>query len=105
MTPILLGIVASIATEIVTWINAKLNNTVLKGDGAFLLASGIAFLVAGVKFFYGGGTLGTFFTDFSTIWASSQAFFLIVMQTLGLDVQSPPPAALAAPSQAQSQAK
>lgn len=88
MLTILLGIASSLATESVTWLNARLSGTVLKGDGAFLLAGTIALIISTAKFFLAGGSLSDWATDFSTIWASSQVFFLAVMQTLNLDVPS-----------------
>lgn len=92
MTIVLLGIAASIATEIVTWINARLTNTVLKGDGAFLLAFVIALILATWHFIVTGGSFVDFGTSVATIWASSTAFFYIVVQGLGLDITGLPPA-------------
>jgi len=90
---ILLGIAASVFTEVATALNKVLNNTVLKGDGAFLLAFGMAFLASIVKevtmpgFHFADllnyATLVQYFTETFTV---SQVFFLVIYQRLGLDV-------------------
>lgn len=89
MSALLLGILASIATEIVTKINKELGNSVLKGDGAFLLAAFIAVVFAIGQYFWGASeSFQMLATHVATIFASSTAFFLVVVQTLGLDVKS-----------------
>lgn len=92
---VLLGIAASLFTEVATAINKVLNNTVLKGDGAFGLAFGMAFIAAIIKemmmpgFTFGELTnlvqLGQFFSE---TFAISQIFFLMIYQRLGLDINS-----------------
>jgi hypothetical protein len=88
MTTILLGVAASIATEVVTWLNARLNGTVLKGDGAFILAAIVALVASVGKLVLSGGNLSDLPTDFATVWATSQVFFMVVMQALNLDIPS-----------------
>lgn len=90
---ILLGIAASVFTEVATALNKVLNNTVLKGDGAFLLAFGMAFLAAIVKEITAPGfqfadifNYATLVQDFTETFTVSQVFFLVIYQRLGLDV-------------------
>lgn len=97
MLTLLLGILSSVAAEVVTAINAKLENTVLKGDGAFLLAFGMALPAAILKEIMMPGfdfhmllnyqQLGV---NFSEVFAVSQVYFLLVMQKLNLDVPTGP---------------
>ena len=93
LTTLSLGVLASVAAEVITWINKKLTGTVLQGDGAFLLAAGVA-LVGGVFKVYTSGTpvtdLGSLWTSFAQVWAVSQVFFLVVVQTFGFDVKPAP---------------
>lgn len=92
----LLGIASSIATEVINGINAKLNNTVLKGDGAFILAAAVAFVIAGIQaaftvginFTNPGAFLSSVATYGSQVWAVSQIFFVGIYQKLGLDLNS-----------------
>jgi len=89
MEILLLGVAASIATEVVTWLDAKLSGTVFKGDGALILSAVIAFVFAVIKVFSGNtfsySALGA---EFAQVWATAQVFFLVVVQTLHLDVSS-----------------
>lgn len=90
---ILLGIAASLFTEVATALNKVLNGTVLKGDGAFALAFGMAFLAAVIKEITMPGfdihsllnvqQLVQFFSETFTV---SQIFFLLIYQKLGLDM-------------------
>lgn len=96
MLTILLGILSSVAAEVVTALNERLKNTVLKGDGAFLLAFGMAAVGAAIKEVMLPGfqisdltNMTKLAADFSEIFAVSQVYFLLVMQKLNLDVQSP----------------
>ena len=92
----LLSIASSIATEIVTAINAKLNNTVLKGDGAFILSFVVAFVIAafkvaltnGIDFGNPAAFISSFAAYGSAVFAASQIFFVAVYQRLGLDISS-----------------
>lgn len=92
----LLSIASSIATEIVTAINAKLNNTVLKGDGAFILSFVVAFVIAAFKVAFTTGIdlhnpaafLASLSVYGSAVFAVSQIFFVGVYQKLGLDLSS-----------------
>lgn len=86
---IALGIGSSIAAEIVFWLNKKLSGTVLKGTGAFLFATAVAFVVALVKVGFSGvnfswSELGAFFSQVFTV---SQVWFYLITSKLGLVVQ------------------
>lgn len=92
---LLLGIAASVFTEIATALNKLLNNTVLKGDGAFLLAFVMAFIAAAIKEVTMPGFVfadlfnwATLVQDFTETFTVSQIFFLVIYQRLGLDMQS-----------------
>lgn len=91
---IILGIVSSLFTELVTALNAKLKNTVLKGDAAFLLAFAVAFIFAAVKtiLFTPGFVWNdwpTLATEFGAIFTVSQVYFILIMQKLNIDVATP----------------
>ena len=89
MEILLLGVLASLATEVITYIDAKLSNTVLKGDGALLLSAVIALVIAAIKVFSTNAVTWTGLgAEFGQVWAMSQVFFLVVVQTLHLDVSS-----------------
>jgi hypothetical protein len=89
LTTVLLGFGSSIATEIITWLNKKLSGTALRGDGAYLLAVIVSFAAAIFETFVAHtATFGAFLSQFSLVWASSQVFFLIVIQYLGLDIET-----------------
>ena len=92
LTTLSLGVLASVATEAVTWINKKLSGTVLKGNGAFLLAAVVALIGGAFQVWQSGVPFawGSLYTSFAQIWVISQGFFLIVVQTLNLDVSSTP---------------
>lgn len=90
---ILLGILSSVAAEIVTAINKKLTGTVLEGDGAFLLAFGLSIVGAGIaEVMTPGFTLAslldwpTLVARFSEAFAISQLFFVFITKKLNLDV-------------------
>lgn len=96
-TTIAIGILSSTVAEIVTALNKKLSNTVLKGDGAFLMATAIALVGSAVKVFYFDGVALPSFHDlaawkaivpaFTQVWTVSQMYFLLVTEKLHLDVQ------------------
>lgn len=91
LTVLSLGILSSVVSEFVTWLNSKLSGTVLKGDGAFFLASGIALIGGTFKVWHAGVPLtdfGALWVSFTQIWAVSQVFFMVVVQTFHLDVNS-----------------
>lgn len=97
MLIILLGIVTSMAAEVVTAINKKLSGTVLKGDGAFLVAFAMAFIGAFIKEITMPGftfaTLGNWTTltqTFGEVFTVSQLFFMVIVKKLELDVQPAP---------------
>lgn len=92
---VLLGIAASLFTEVATAINKILNNTVLKGDGAFVLAFGMAFVAAVIDFIVQPGftlsslsSWSTLVSDFGQVFTISQIFFFVIYQKLGLDINS-----------------
>lgn len=86
---LLLGVAASIAAELVTWGNEKLSGTVLKGDAALLLSAGVAFVFAfGQALTTNSFTLASLGTSFAQVWATAQVFFVVVVQSLNLDVKS-----------------
>ncbi|MBU6390534.1 hypothetical protein KGQ31_03235 [Patescibacteria group bacterium] len=96
LTTILLGILSSVVAEVITKINKVLQGTVLQGDGAFLLAFGVAIVGALLKV---GLTPGLHITDisalsayFAQVWTVSQVFFTFVVSKLGLTVQANPQA-------------
>ena len=93
LTTLTIGVFASIAAELITWVNKKLSGTVLQGDGAFLLAATVALVGGAIKVYSTGVPLtdiNALWASFTQVWAISTAFFLIVVQTLGLDVQPAP---------------
>lgn len=99
----LLGILSSVAAEVITALNKKLKGTVLEGDAAFLLVFGISFIGAAIKEVITPGftwpkllDLNALGSTFAEIFAVSQVYFMFVMKKLHLDVGSPelpPPAA------------
>ncbi len=89
----ILGILASIATEAITWLNAKLSGTVLKGKAAFILAIFVSLAAAFMKEVVSAGApnlshLGIYF---SQVFAASQVFFVLIVEWLGLDVKTESP--------------
>lgn len=90
---VLLGIGASLATEAITWLNALLNKTVLKGDGAFILAIVVSFIFGFFKVYLTGTPMTL--TNLSIVWtqtfAISQVAFVFIVNWLGLTVQSNSP--------------
>ncbi len=95
LTILTLGVLSSIVAELVTWLNAKLSGTVLKGKAAFLFALIVALLGGAFQVWHNGIPLndwGALYTSFSQIWAVSQVFFIFIVQQFGLDVGSAPSA-------------
>lgn len=97
ITTILLGIVTSLAVDLVSWMNKKLEGTVLRGNAAFVISL-VAGLVGGsVKVFWFDGQPLPSFADltswgavtaaFAQVWVVSQVYFIIVMKKLGVRVQ------------------
>lgn len=85
------GVLSSIAAEIVVWFNKKLGGTPLAGKASFLLAAAIALVVSAFQVVMSGTPLndwGTLATTFAQIWTVSQGFFVIIVETLGLDVRN-----------------
>lgn len=94
LTTILLGIGSSIASEIVTWLNKKLQGTVLKGDGAFILTFAIALAGALIKQMTTPGFELSDIKDyaalsqtFGEIFTVSQVYFVFVAKKLGIEVK------------------
>lgn len=97
MLTILFGIISSIAAEIVTALNKKLQGTVLQGDAAFLIAFGMALPAALLKEILAPGfawsdltNYAKLATDFSEVFTVSQVYFLLIVQKLNLDVKPTP---------------
>lgn len=97
MLTILFGIISSIAAEIVTALNKKLQGTVLQGDAAFLIAFGMALPAAVLKEILAPGFVWSdltnyakLMTDFSEVFTVSQVYFLFIVQKLNLDVKPTP---------------
>lgn len=97
MLTILFGIISSIAAEIVTALNKKLQGTVLQGDAAFLIAFGMALPAAVLKEILAPGFVWSdlmnyakLMTDFSEVFTVSQVYFLLIVQKLNLDVKPTP---------------
>ena len=85
------GVLASIIAEVITWLNQKLSGTVLKGDGAFLLATVVALICGFVKVWSSGvpfTNITNLWVTFAQVWTASQAFFVIIVQTFNLDVKA-----------------
>jgi hypothetical protein len=94
ITSILLGILSSIASETVTFINKKLKGTVLAGTAAFLIAFGMSIVIAVAKQLYTSGFEISSLTHWSSISATfgqvftwSQVYFTLIVKKLTLDVQ------------------
>lgn len=86
-----LGILSSIATEIITWLNKSLSGTVLQGDGAFIVATIVSFAIATITVVsVPGFHLSTNWQGlvgfFSVVFTSAQIWFVLVAKKLGLDV-------------------
>lgn len=104
MLTILLGILSSVAAEVVVALNKKLAGTVLKGQASFLLAFGMALPAAIVKQMVTPGfdwhvllDWQTMAATFSQVFTVSQIYFLFIVQKLNLDVQPPAPGPAGAP--------
>jgi len=102
-TTIALGVLSSTLAEGVTALNKRLQGTVLAGDAAFLIATGIAFLGGIAKVFWHDGNPLPAVTDFKSwqllapafteIWTISQMYFMLVTSKLNLSVQPDAPQA------------
>lgn len=93
---LLFGVLASTVTELVTYLNLKLQNTLLKGDAAWLLALAIAIIAAvGREILMPGFNVGDLTTwtnltrTFFEVWGASQVYFYFVVQKLGMDFEAP----------------
>lgn len=94
----LIGIVSSVLADVIAWVNAKLANTSLSGNGAFIVSL-VAALIGGlVKVFYMDHmpfpSLSDFaswdkvYVAFSQVWVVSQVYFTFVAQKFNLRVQA-----------------
>jgi hypothetical protein len=105
MVTILLGVISSTLAEIITALNKKLQNTVLKGDAAFLIVFGVSLVGAIGKEILAPGfawvdlrNLQLLSSTFAEIFSVSQVYFIFVVEKLNLDVQPIPPVAIQQPS-------
>lgn len=96
MVTLLLGILSSVFTEVITALNHKLQNTVLKGKAAFLLSFTVAMVLALIKTFtapdFSWSILHNWtqlVATFTSIFGISQVYFLLVVKNLNLDVSAP----------------
>lgn len=95
LVTILIGIISSTAAEVATAINKKLQGTVLKGNGAFLVAFAAAIVgalfvtITKPGFQFGDLTnWQNLIATFSQVFTVSQVYFLLIAQRLGLDLSS-----------------
>lgn len=83
----LLGIATSIVTEVVTWLNAKFNGTLLQGKAAFIVTLVVSLIGGAFKVGFSHITdWSSLLTAFSQVFAVSQVYFALVAKTLGLEV-------------------
>lgn len=106
MLVILLGILSSVAAEVVTALNKKLAGTVLAGDAAFLIAFGISFIGACITEVISPGFTWSSLLDvqslsatFAEVFTVSQLYFLFVVKKLNLDVDHSAKVGPAAPAE------
>lgn len=88
----ILGVLSSVAAEIVTALNKKLTGTVLQGDGAFIVAFSLAVLAAVGKVAILPLIPQHIVTDLlgtaAAIFSVSQIYFKLIVSKLGLDIQT-----------------
>lgn len=87
---VVFGVLLSVASEVITWINKVTTGTLLQGKGSMLLALVVTFVGAAVKVVWVDG--GDFSWDgigvlFAQYWVVAQVFFVYVVDWLKLDVQ------------------
>ena len=89
-TNIVLGIVVSLASEAITYINKKLTSTLLAGKAAFIVAGGVAFIGGAFKVLLlpqiPANYIQAVTSNATQIFAVSQVWFVLIYQALGLDV-------------------
>ncbi len=87
-----IGVLSSLATEIVTWLNKKFAGTVFQGDGAFALSGVIAVIASAIEVATTGGftawTFSGMYVYAGSVWATSQVFYAVIMRQLNLTVQN-----------------
>lgn len=86
MLLVLLGLISSVLTSLVKWINDKLSNTALQGDGA-LLVSVIMALTGSVAFHLYMGTLVLYppqllIITFGTVFATADLYYRVIVEKL-----------------------
>lgn len=89
-TILTIGVLSSIAAEIVVKINKSLSGSVLHGKASFLLAAVVALVGAAFKVGFSGVSLTDYHalaTAFAQVWTVAQGFFVLVVENLKLDVQ------------------
>jgi len=90
LTALTIGVLSSVAAELIVLVNKALSKTVLHGRGAFLLAFAVALVGGAVKVFFfdhapfSWDALGV---SLAQVWTVSQLFFTFVVEALGIDVQ------------------
>jgi hypothetical protein len=87
----ILGILSSIATELVTYLNKKLTGTVLAGNAALLLAVFFAFAAGVYRALLSGASIITLHdvVSFSvTAFGFSSLYFETIAKWFGLQVKS-----------------
>ncbi len=88
MVEVLLGVGSSLLTEAAAWVNSKLSNTPLAGDGAYIVSIGVALLVALAKTAYAGELdLTHVATTATEVWAVSQVWYQLIASKMGLTVK------------------
>lgn len=85
----LVAIGSSVLTELITWINKKLDGTPLKGNGAFLVVFFLSIFGAAIKMFYFDHvafSLSTLVAQAGEIFSVSQLYFTFIASKFGLTV-------------------
>jgi len=94
MSPFIIGILSSEATRVIKAFNTKLKGTVIEGDGALIVSSLIALIIALIKVFYIDdtpfvfGSYAVMGSEFASIWTVSQLYFKIINLDLSSSVNN-----------------
>lgn len=86
-----LGVATSLLTDLIKYVNNKLRNTALAGDGAFLVLGVVSIVVGSVKVFYVDGTefsWGNLASSIGSIFAVANVYFTLIAKKLGINVVS-----------------
>lgn len=90
----ILGIIATYASEIFSWVNKKVDGTPLKGDGAYLTAGAVAFVVALFQTLVLPLIPAHFIASLTAtggiVFATSQVWYRFFNDKFGLTVQADP---------------